>query len=172
LRANKATKGRPNGATMTYAKDTTVSVPQSRIEIENTLRRYGADQFLSGWTDGMASIAFSMNGHKVKINLPLPQMTDKKFTMSPTGRDRSKEQAHKEYEKEIRRLWRSLNLIIKAKLEAIECGVTTFEQEFLSNLILPDGQTVGERLSPDLNYILNTGHMTPLMIAFEQSEEL
>jgi hypothetical protein len=41
-----------------------------------------------------------------------------------------------------------LLLIIRAKLEAVESGITTLESEFLANILLPDGGTVGQWLSP------------------------
>ena len=42
------------------------------------------------------------------------------------------------------RLMGSAELVIKAKLEAVEAGVTTFEQEFLANMVLPDKTTVSD----------------------------
>ena len=41
-----------------------------------------------------------------------------------------------------RQRWRALNLAIKAKLEAVESGIVTFDQEFLAHIVGPSGQTV------------------------------
>ena len=45
---------------------------------------------------------------------------------------------------------RALMLVIKAKLESVASGVETFEQAFLANIVLANGQTVHERVSGDL----------------------
>ena len=51
-------------------------------------------------------------------------------------------------EQACRQRCRALLLIIRAKLEAVESGMTTLESEFLANILLPDGGTVGQWLSP------------------------
>ncbi len=56
-------------------------------------------------------------------------------------------------------------LIIRAKLEAVESRITTFESEFLANLVLPDGGTVGEWLSPQIDEAYATGRMPPMLAA-------
>ena len=38
----------------------------------------------------------------------------------------------------------------------------TFEEEFLAHLVLPGGQTVGERLGPELDAI-DSGDLPPLL---------
>jgi len=43
---------------MRYAPQTRETVDRSKAEIERLLNRYGADQFVSGWTDGGAKIGF------------------------------------------------------------------------------------------------------------------
>ena len=44
--------------------------------------------------------------------------------------------------------WRALLLIIRGKLEAVESAITTLESEFLANVVLPDGGTVGQWPAP------------------------
>ncbi len=44
---------------MKFAADTNVSVEKSKAEIESTLSRFGADQFMSGWTGTQAVIGFA-----------------------------------------------------------------------------------------------------------------
>ena len=55
---------------------------------------------------------------------------------------------HHDREEACRQRCRALLLIIRAKLEAVESGITTLEIEFLANILLPDGGTVGQWLSP------------------------
>lgn len=45
---------------------------------------------------------------------------------------------------EVRQRWRALLLTVKAKLEAVECGISTLEQEFLAFIVLPNSMTLGD----------------------------
>lgn len=56
-------------------------------------------------------------------------------------------------------------LIIRAKLEAVESRITTFESEFLANLVLPEGGTVGDWLAPQIDEAYATGRMPPMLEA-------
>jgi hypothetical protein len=38
--------------------------------------------------------------------------------------------------------------MIKAKLEAVETGIATFEDEFMAHVIMPDGKRVAEHVQP------------------------
>jgi hypothetical protein len=83
-------------------------------------------------------------------SFPRPDRTDRRFTETPTGRERSERTVQEEYEKEERRMWRAVTLVIKAKLEAVESNITTFDQEFLPFIVMPDGRTIAEILVPQL----------------------
>ncbi len=48
------------------------------------------------------------------------------------------------YEQARRQRWRILLLSIKAKLEEIEAGLISFDDQFLAYMALPDGSTVGD----------------------------
>ena len=133
-----------------YAERTEVPIDRSKAEIEKTLMRYGADQFVYGTMLGRAMIAFRANDRFVRFTLPLPDSNSKDFSKTPTGRVRKKEAASREHAQETRRRWRALSLSIKAKLESVETGITTFEQEFMAHIVLPDGQTVGEYMIPQI----------------------
>ena len=43
-----------------------------------------------------------------------------------------------------RQRWRALRLVIYAKMEAIECGISTIEREFLAWAQGADGRTIGD----------------------------
>jgi len=51
-------------------------------------------------------------------------------------------------ENERRQRWRVMVMVTKAKLEAVACGISTIEREFLSDIVLPDGRTVAETMTP------------------------
>lgn len=133
-----------------YAESTQVPSDRSRAEIERTLTRYGATAFAYGWQDRTASVMFEMTGRRIVFRLPLPDRASEDFTLTPTGRERSDKAAEDAYEQAVRQRWRALALVIKAKLEAVEAGISTVEDEFLSNIALPGGKTVGEWLGPQL----------------------
>lgn len=146
-----------------YAANTTVSTDKSRAAIERTLQRYGADQFIYGWEQHRAVIGFRMEGKQVKFILPMPDKNAEEFMFTPTGKTRAAESAFKEWEQACRQRWRALELVIKAKLEAVESGITFFEDEFMAHLILPDGRTVSEFMSPQLAIAYESGQMPKLL---------
>jgi hypothetical protein len=151
---------------MRYAESTSVSSEKSRNEIERTLTRYGAKGFLYGWQDESAVIAFDMAGRKVKFILPLPDRTLKEFTHTPNrGNRRTRQAADEAYEQAVKQRWRALALVIKAKLEAVESGITIFEDEFMAHIMLPDGQTVGSWMRPQIAKAYELGSMPPLLPA-------
>lgn len=147
---------------MKYAAQTKVTVEKSKAEIEHTLVRYGASQYLSGWDGDTAYVVFRMNERMYKFQLEMPMKKD--FEMTPAGKyQRSQDDMLKAWEQACRQRWRSVALIVKAKLEAIELGYSNFEQEFLANLMLPDGTTVGEAITPKIEEAYRTGGMPELL---------
>lgn len=146
-----------------YAENTSVASDKSRAEIERTLTRYGASGFMYGWQESTALVAFEMAGRRVKFVLPLPDRGSTEFTETPTGRARSLSQAEAEYEKAVRQRWRALALVIKAKLEAVESGITVFEDEFMAHIVLPNGQTAGDWLRPQIASAYESGKMPPML---------
>lgn len=147
-----------------YAEGTTVDSGRSRAEIERTLERYEADEF-AYWTNGSAAlIGFRISGRHVKIMLPLPDKHSPQFLLTPGRRlQRTPEDALREWEKACRQRWRALALVVKAKLEAVESGISTVEREFLADVVLPNGSTVGEWFAPQLELAYANGQMPALM---------
>lgn len=141
-----------------YASKTEVSSARSRDEIERTLARYGADQFMYGWQDSAAVVAFRMQERRVKFLLPLPDRNASEFTRTTRGA-RTAEASARLYEQAVKQRWRALALVIKAKLEAVESGISEFEDEFLAHIMLPGGGTVGEWMRPQIEQAYVTGQM-------------
>lgn len=136
---------------MPYAQNTSVSNEQSRMEIERTLRRYGASGFAYASQPGRALVAFTMANRQVRFILPLPDMEEDRFVMTPTQRKhRTQAAQYDAWEQECRRCWRALGLVVKAKLEAIETGIATFDEEFMAHIVLPSGGTVGDFMLPQV----------------------
>lgn len=148
---------------MAYAETTSVSTEKSRAEIERTLQKYGADQFMYGWDQQQALIMFRMGGRQIKFVLPMPDKADRAFTRSPTGKPRTQAAALKEWEQACRSRWRSLALVIKAKLEAVEAGIAIFEDEFMANIMLPNGSTVSQFMLPQIEEAYSKGSMPKML---------
>lgn len=151
---------------MAYAKSTTVDPSTTKGDIERTLRRYGATSFVSGWDadSNLAMIGFSVEGRQVRFVMPMPNPDDREFTHTPErGTPRSKAQATKEFEQAIRSRWRSLYLVIKAKLEAVDTGLVTFESEFAMHMLLPGGGTVADHVLPEIERAYRTGTVRPML---------
>ncbi len=145
-----------------FAATTSVSASASRDEIERTLTRYGADQFLYGWQDNSAMVGFRMESLHVKFVLAMPARDDRRFTHHSRG-ERTADGAAKEWDQAVRQRWRALALVIKAKLEAVESGISIFEDEFLANIVLPAGQSVGEWMRPQIAEAYRVGTMPALL---------
>lgn len=155
---------------MKYAEQTSVPVERSKAEIEGLLARYGADQFVSGWSEGKAVIAFVASGRRVKFILPLPDPKADIFRYrlykdKPVshGQELSPAAQRERWEQACRQRWRALALVIKAKLEAVESGITSFEEEFYSHVVMPDGRTLYESTKEQVAIAYKTGKIPPLL---------
>lgn len=151
-----------------YAQGTNVSADRSRLEIESTLQRYGANQFgyATDTDNGLAEIQFTAAGRRIRFRLQFPSRWSEEFTRTETGRERSEESAFKSWEQACRQRWRALALCIKAKLEAVESGISEFEDEFLANIVVPGGQTVSEVMRPQLTEAYESGKATTGIAGF------
>ena len=147
---------------MAYAEQTQVSVAKSKADIETLVQKAGAKQFVSGYRDDIAVIGFTLDNRQIRFLLPLPDIEDYRYTPEKR-RKRSEEQAYAAWEQACRSRWRAMYLIIKAKLEAVEQGISTVEREFFYDIVLPDGRTVGEYLAPQIATAYETGKMPPLL---------
>ncbi len=154
-----------------YAASTSVSSERSRAEIEQILKRYGADQFAYGWDQSDAMIQFRAHGRLVRFVLPLPDRNAREFTHTPvSGQRRQEPAAEKEYEQAVRQRWRALVLLVKAKLEGVASGVVTFEEEFLAHTVLPDNSTVSEFMEPQIELAYTTGRMPQALPALGRGD--
>lgn len=131
-----------------YAANTSVSSELSRNEIERTLIRYGAGEFGYATKESRAIIAFTMAGRQIRFLLPLPAKDE--FRLTETGRVRVPSSQQEAWEQACRQRWRALHLVIKAKLEAVDAGISILEQEFMANIVLPGGQSVGDMVLPEI----------------------
>ena len=148
-----------------YAQDTEVSSEKSRLEIERTLKRYGADQFMYGTTNDRAMIAFRAHGRNIRFAMPLPPISDFLRGKGSFGHivEKTPQQTEKAHEQACRQRWRALALCIKAKLEAVEAGIAQFEEEFYAHIVLPGGRTIYEETSEGVRLAYESGKTPPLL---------
>lgn len=159
--------GGRGGVGMKYAQQTGVSSEKSKAEIEQLLTKYGATSFASGWQNDQAVIAFCMVERRIKFILPLPSKGDKEFTHTASKQyKRSPDEAYKAWEQATRQRWRALALVVKAKLEAVDTGITSFEDEFMAHIVMPDGKTVSEHAMPMIQAAYQNKKITALLPGF------
>lgn len=151
---------------MSYAESTSVSVDKSRAELEKLLAKSGATQRMIGSDDdaGFAFVVFRLADRHVRLRVPLPKLDAFKLrTVRRCRVDATPEQQRQAHEQACRARWRAVVLLLKAKLEAIELGLSTVEREFLADVFLPDGRTVHEFLEEPLRDAYLGGTMPPLL---------
>ena len=140
-----------------YASKTTVSVEKSVAEIQRTLTRWGADGFGYFTQGDKAMVQFSKNDKVIKFILLMPDRKSDEIALTHYGYDRSAAAAEKAWEQACRQRWRALALIVKAKLEAVDSGIVTFESEFMAHIQLADGRTVGDIVLPEIDKAYSLG---------------
>jgi hypothetical protein len=145
----------------TYAAGTEVSSDRTRAEIERTLNRYGARQFLYGYDETRAVVGFTIHGRQVRFFVPLPDRDD--YRRTPTGKQRTATATTEQWSQACRQRWRATLLILKAKLEAVESGIVTFDMEFLPHLVLPNNRTVADEVVPLIRRAYETNEMPALL---------
>lgn len=146
-----------------YAVNTSVPVDRSRAEIERALARYGATGFGYSWERREVAISptpvygpktelreyamlgFAVKDRQVRLNIPMP-------TVRECGSEAKQAAA-------TRQRWRAVLLVIKAKLEAVESRISTLEAEFLANIVINDGRTIGEAILPRLSDAIVAGRL-------------
>lgn len=128
-----------------FAEDTAVPVSRTQEEIKAALRKAGADRIAVYESDERSSIAFGLPGGMFRITVPLDAKP-------------------KDAAQDARRAWRLLGLLMKAKLEAVREGATTIEREFLADMLLPDGSTVGEWAGDQLKIAYQSGKMPTTLL--------
>lgn len=150
---------------MAYAENTSVSVERTRAEIETILSKHRATKFGYMTDDGGARLMFVLANRAIRFTLPLPSRSADEFIHRMVRGQKklnSVEDGHKRWEQACRSRWRALFLCIKAKLEAIDVGISTFEEEFLAHVVLASGKTIGQEIIPRLDKIQGGAPMLTL----------
>jgi hypothetical protein len=127
---------------MTYARNTRVPPEKTRAEIERCVRKYGASGFIAGWQGDAVRIEFLARDRHIRMTMTEPADA-----------------------RPARAKWRSLLLLVKAKLEAVDAKITTFEEAFLGDIVMPDGRTVYEATKGPIKVAYDKKEPTNLLSA-------
>lgn len=133
-----------------YAEGTSVPVDRTRGEVEKLLRKHGASGFLFGEEHGKALLAFGMRDRRLRFIVPMPE----------PNKTRSNE---RQVAAEVRRRWRALLLVLKAKLEAVASEIVLFDEEFLAHIVVNGNTTIGDHMIPQMKTALASGKLPPLL---------
>ncbi len=131
----------------TYAQDTNVPAYKSQAEVRQMLAKMGADQFALMEMDGRVVMRFRVRQTTYQIERPaLPDIPKKSV------------------EQRERAAWRALVLLVKAKMVAIDQGITTVEREFFADVVLRDGSKLIEHQESLIDWAYEDG---PPRLGFE-----
>lgn len=129
---------------MAYAERTDVPVTRSQGQITDLLRKYDATQIAMGWSPDGGQVGFQVSGRVYRIIVPISSQVK-----NPGQVERSK--------------WRAILLIVKAKLESVDAGITTMEAAFLADTVMPSGRTVFEETAVAIERSYIEGRNHPLL---------
>lgn len=123
---------------MNYASGTVVTERESRTELVGLLERHECSDVQCGLNQkGAAVVKFTYRGRMVRLLVPMPESGNR----------------------ERPRRWRVLILLLKAKLEAVSSGISTFDAEFLSYIAMPGGVTVGQMMATKVSEAYEAGRV-------------
>jgi len=147
---------------MAYAEKTEVPIEKSIAEIVALVKKAGAERVAQYEEPERFTIQFQMHGRMVRFRVQLQPLSVVP-NRAGNGPWRTDQQRKKVLDQMHRQRARALLLVIKAKLESIESEVETFEEAFLANVVLSNGQTVFERIGEPLALEYATGQRAILL---------
>ncbi len=115
-----------------YIRGASVTCSASQAEIQAMLAAAGATGIQFASERGKTRITFRSGGRHFLLALPAAS-SDLPYAQEAA-----------------RRGWRQLSALIRAKLDAVEAGITTFDEEFLAYMVMPGGATVFRAVAPGI----------------------
>lgn len=154
---------------MAYAENTDVSVEKSIGEIVSLIKCAGAERIAQFEEPGRLAIQFFLKDRMLRFSVKLASWEDmpkrngrNSLLTEAKRRDMARQHAKQRA--------RALLLVIKAKLESVESAVETFDEAFLSNIVTPGGETVGDWLIPQIEEGYRIGVMPTSLLALPAPE--
>jgi hypothetical protein len=115
-----------------YIRGASVTCSASQIEIQAMLAASGATGIRIASEHGKTRITFRSGAHHFLLALPAA----------------SSDLPHAQ--EAARRGWRQLAALVQAKLDAVNVGIATFDEEFLAYMVMPGGATVFQAVAPGI----------------------
>ena len=148
-------------AERSYATGTKVDTGRSRVEIERTLERFGATGFMFARDDDeqVFIVGFRREGRGYRFVLAMVdretfRFNKPRYSYQEHGAQRAENTIDKMTDQETKRRWRSLANFVKATLDATDTGIIDFDTAMLPHLVLPDGRTMAQAITPQVDAAL------------------
>ena len=106
----------------------TTAVLDQAVQLEKLLLDHDVTIFGYERAGALAVVRFQLKGRKLRLVVGMPTPSD--YAMTEHGRARTITSRNEVYWREVRRRWAAMRNLIAAKLEGIEAGITTFDDEF------------------------------------------
>jgi hypothetical protein len=118
-------------------------------EMEKVLRTFGATSFgcMENYDTGEIIVQFTWRDRNVTIRASGKGWAALYLKRHPRMQGYLKEQEQRALAQGKIAVYSMLRDWIKGQITAVECGLMTFEGAFLSNIMLPSGETVLERVT-------------------------
>jgi hypothetical protein len=130
---------------------TSTPVAKSQEDIRWILSKYKSDgvQFSEDWKAKRIMVRFIYTvgqvQYSVLFNVPIQEID----TRTPSGRERKASQLDLLKAQNHRGIWRAVYWAIKSRMEAVEFGIETFQEAFMSHFEIPGtSSTIGDVVLP------------------------
>lgn len=153
-----------------YAARTEVPVWRSKDAISSDLKRLGAQREAFYAAPGRAVIVFEIGETRYRLSVSMPSPDDYRY--DARGYTRTERQARIAFEQDERERWRALVAYVKSLRIAAEAGIIDIREALLSNVVLANGETVGEFLLPQLAEAAAAERMPPLLPGVTKRPEM
>lgn len=149
---------------MAFAEGTTVPIEKSIAEIVTLVKKAGATSVAQWEEPERFTIQFGLSGRLLRFRVALPDWQD---MPQYNGRHQllTAVQRKATADQRARQRARALLLVIKAKLESVSSKVETFEEAFLANVVMSNGETVYERVAQPIALEYETATPSTLLLA-------
>jgi hypothetical protein len=134
---------------------TKVPVARSETELRKLVQEFGAEKYavMEDWKKGSLVVMFEYHGLPIRFELDVTKIVERRLEEAPFNNYRRK--SEEAYIAEIQEKAKSVGMRIlvaqvKASLIAIEYGIFTVEEVFLSHFVTKTGRTLGQEILSDL----------------------
>ena len=157
---------------MSTSLDTVVPIAKSQEAIRKILRANECDQVAFGddFTEMTMFVFFRLvisdeEHGEGRLPVKIPVQLHSIVELLQQAHPIRYEDADDAVEQAMRVAWRNIHDWLRASFTAVEVGIITPAEGFLSSVMTEDGFTVGERLLPGLPAMLHKGTSLPLLTA-------